>query len=118
MKIAIASDGKNVSGHFGHCEGFTVYKVKDNNVLSKEFIENPGHKPGFLPVFLKELDVNLIIAGGMGQTAQDLFEENGVSVIVGAVGICDDVLDIYLKGELQSTGSVCTEHQHEGNCGH
>ena len=29
MKIAVASDGKLVSGHFGHCEGFTIYNVDD-----------------------------------------------------------------------------------------
>ncbi|MFT5875125.1 MAG: putative Fe-Mo cluster-binding NifX family protein [Clostridium sp.] len=116
MKIAIASDGKNVSGHFGFCEGFTIYEVENDKTVSKSFTANPGHKPGFLPVFLKELNVNLIIAGGMGGTAQNLFNEKGIEVVVGAKGLSEDVLQKYINGELKSTGSVCQEHEHEGHC--
>ena len=116
MKIAIASDGNKVSGHFGHCEGFTMYEVEQGQSLKKEFIPNPGHKPGYLPVFLKEKDTNVIIAGGMGGAAQDLFIENGIEVVVGAQGLCDDIIQAFIRGELQSTGSACSEHAHEGNC--
>ncbi|MBU3213763.1 NifB/NifX family molybdenum-iron cluster-binding protein [Clostridium estertheticum] len=116
MKIAVASEGKLVSGHFGYCEGFIIYDVNEGKGLKKEFIKNPGHKPGYLPVFLKELNVNLIIAGGMGETAQNLFNENGIEVVVGAQGICDDVVQSYIAGGLKSTGSVCTQHEHEEQC--
>lgn len=116
MIISIASDGKLVSGHFGHCEGFATYEVEEGKVLNKDFVQNPGHRPGFLPVFLKELGANVIIAGGMGEAAQQLFNENGIEVVVGASGVCDDLLQRYIKGELKSTGSICREHQHEGHC--
>jgi predicted Fe-Mo cluster-binding NifX family protein len=116
MKIAIASDGKCVSGHFGHCEGFIMYEVGEAQPLIKEFVPNPGHRPGFLPVFLHEKNVNVIIAGGMGETAQELFKENQIEVIVGAEGLCDDVIQKFINGQLNSTGSVCTEHVHEGHC--
>ena len=52
----------------------------------------------------------------MGGTAQELFMERGISVIVGARGLVEDVLEEYLKGKLVSTGSVCSEHAHEGHC--
>ena len=55
MKIAVASDEKYVSGHFGHCEGFTIYEVEEGKSLEKSFTPNPGHRPGFLPVFLRDL---------------------------------------------------------------
>ncbi len=112
MKIAVASDEKYVSGHFGHCEGFTIYEVEEGKSLEKSFTPNPGHRP----VFLRDLKVNVIIAGGMGETAQDLFNENGIEVVVGAQGLSDDVVQKFVNGELKSTGSVCTEHQHEGHC--
>ncbi|NFV12032.1 dinitrogenase iron-molybdenum cofactor [Clostridium sporogenes] len=116
MKIAVASDGKYVSGHFGHCEGFTIYEVEEGKYLNKTFTPNPGHKPGYLPVFLKELNVNIIIAGGMGETAQDLFKGNNIEVLVGVQGFSDDIAQKYIQGELKSTGSVCREHEHEGHC--
>ncbi|MBH1939428.1 NifB/NifX family molybdenum-iron cluster-binding protein [Mobilitalea sibirica] len=117
MKIAIASDGVMVSGHFGHCEGFTVYEVVKDKITDKVFAKNPGHRPGFLPVFLHELGVKVIIAGGMGETAQQLFYENGIEVYTGARGNCDAVANHFITGQLKSTGSVCREHAHEGNCG-
>lgn len=116
MKIAIACEGNYVSGHFGHCEGFTIYELDNDKILSKSFVENPGHRPGFLPVFLKGLETNVIIAGGMGETAQQLFNENGIKVIVGVQGLCDDAAEKYIKGELKSSGSVCREHEHHGHC--
>lgn len=116
MKIAIASEGKNISGHFGHCEGFVIYTVDNKEVLKKEFVANPGHRPGYLPVFLKELDVNVIVSGGMGETAQQLFSDNGIEIVVGASGLSDDVVQEYIKGDLKTTGSICREHEHEGHC--
>jgi predicted Fe-Mo cluster-binding NifX family protein len=116
MKIAIASEGHYVSGHFGHCEGFTVYEVEENKTLKKKFVQNPGHRPGFLPDFLKELNVNVIIAGGMGETAQQLFTQNDMDVIVGIEGPSDNVIQQYLKKELNSTGSICRQHRYEGHC--
>lgn len=116
MKIATASEGKLVSGHFGHCEGFTIYDVLDNKVQSKVFVPNPGHRPGYLPVFLKERNVNVIISGGMGETAQQLFADNDIEVVVGAEGDSDEAVEQFLKGQLKSTKSICSEHQYEGHC--
>ncbi len=52
----------------------------------------------------------------MGETAQDLFNENNIEVVVGAQGFSDDIAQEYIQGELKSTGSVCREHEHEGHC--
>lgn len=119
MKIAIAKDGNVVSGHFGHCEGFEVFNVEGKEIKGREFLQNPGHKPGFLPKYIAEKGIDLIIAGGMGGTAQELFKENGVDVVVGASGNLESVMNSYLNEELKSTGSVCKEHAHEGEeCNH
>ena len=116
MKVAIAKDGNRVSQHFGHCEGFEVFEVNNGAVEGRSFLPNPGHRPGFLPKFIAEKGIHVIIAGGMGATAQELFKENGVDVVVGAQGNMEDVIDQYIKGELKSSGSVCEEHMHEGHC--
>lgn len=113
MKIAIASDNNAVSAHFGHCEGFTMYTIENMAVTKKEFVPNPGHKPGFLPVFLKEQNIDVIVAGGMGEAAKDLFVERGIEVVVGVEGQTDLVAQQYAIGELESTGTICTEHHHE-----
>ena len=112
MKIAIASEGSIVSQHFGHCEGFTIYYVENGTATTKHFVPNPGHKPGYLPVFLREQKVDVIIAGGMGEAAKDLFVENEIEVFVGVDGQSDTAAQQYAKGLLKSTGTICTEHNH------
>ncbi len=116
MKIAIAREGNQVSQHFGHCEGFEVINIEDNKLESRDFVKNPGHKPGFLPKYLAERDVDIIISGGMGATAQDIFAKNNINVIVGAKGELEKVINDFINGNLESTNSVCREHMNEGNC--
>jgi len=116
MKIAVASEGKMVTEHFGHCEGFTIFETENNQIENGEFIPNPGHKPGFLPVFLHDKGVEVIISGGMGGSAIDIFNEKGIEVITGASGDAETAAISYLQGKLKSTGSVCHEHQYEGEC--
>lgn len=116
MKIAVASDGKMVTEHFGHCEGFTIFVAEDGQIKSSELIANPGHKPGFLPVFLHEKGVEVVISGGMGGGAVDIFNEKGIEVILGAKGEAEKAAADYLQGKLRSTGSVCHEHAHAEEC--
>jgi predicted Fe-Mo cluster-binding NifX family protein len=113
MLIAIPSEGNVVCPHFGHCEMFTMY---DTDTKQFNSLPNPGHTPGFLPGFLKEKGAQLVIAGGMGGRAQDLFAESGIELIVGVSGNIKDVVISFEKGELKSTGAVCSEHAHAGDC--
>ena len=117
MKIAVASEGKLVTEHFGHCEGFAIFETKNNQIESKDFVPNPGNRQEFLRVFLYEKGVDVIISGGMGGGAVDIFNEKGIEVIVGASGEAEKAVSDYLDGKLKSTGSICHEHQHADECG-
>ena len=116
MKIAVASEKEMVTEHFGHCENFNIYETDGNKIVKNESINNPGHRPGFLPNFLNDMGVNVIISGGMGGGAIDIFNEKGIEVITGAVGEAKIAAEEYLKGNLKSTGSICHEHQHHDEC--
>ena len=109
MRIAIPTDRGQVSAHFGHWEEFTVYDIDENQkkVIAKEVIENPGHEPGFLPIFLAKQNVNCIIAGGMGSRAKEIFDNNNIQTIAGVSGFVDEVVQEYLKGDLVSDDNYC-----------
>ena len=117
MRIAVASEGVNVTEHFGHCEGFLIYDTENGKILQEEMVANPGHKPGFLPNFLADRGVKVIISGGMGGGAVEIFNDRDVEVVVGALGPAKNAVESYLRGELKSTGSVCHEHSHHDECG-
>lgn len=113
MKIAIACDGKEVSAHFGHCEEYALYEATDSIIAYTKTLKSPGHEPGKLPVFLAENGVNLVIAGGMGARAVQLFQDYGISVILGMSGPVDLAAQNYITGNLKSSGSICSHHDHE-----
>jgi len=116
LKIAIACEGEVVTEHFGHCLNFNLFETEEQKIVKRTSVANPGHRPGFLPLFLKELGVDVIIAGGMGEGAIDIFNQNSIEVIVGATGNAEENAKAYLSGNLKSTGSVCHQHMHHGDC--
>ena len=119
MRIAISTDGGSVSAHFGRCPSYTLIDIEDGKVVGRREIPNPGHSPGFLPGYLGERGVTVIIAGGMGPRAQDLFAENGIETIIGVEGHVDEVVDRFLRGTLEAGRDLCDHgHRHEGPCGH
>lgn len=117
MKIAVASEGKMVTGHFGHCQNFNIFEEENGKIINTESVPNPGHRPGFLPNFLADRGVNVIISGGMGGGAVDIFNERNIEVVIGTQGDAQTAVEKYLKGELKSTGSICHEHNHADECG-
>jgi predicted Fe-Mo cluster-binding NifX family protein len=116
-KVAVASEQELVAEHFGHCANFNIYETGDGRIKSCVTLANPGHSPGFLPNFLYEQGVNVVISGGMGGGAVRIFNEKGIEVITGASGKAGDAVEAFLKGALQSTGSTCHQHQHRHECG-
>ncbi|NIA13223.1 MAG: P-loop NTPase [Nitrospiraceae bacterium] len=110
MRIAIPLANGNLSMHFGHCEEFILMEV---NQETKEIVSTsthvpPPHEPGVLPKWLHELGANVIIAGGMGQRAQQLFVENEIQVIVGAPAATPkELAGAFLAGTLQTGANVC-----------
>jgi predicted Fe-Mo cluster-binding NifX family protein len=94
--------------HFGHCEQFAVLQVEDGQIGATELLTPPPHEPGVLPRWLGEQGVDLIFAGGMGQRALSLFQEQGIRVITGAPNQEPAaIIQSYLSGSLMTGPNVC-----------
>jgi len=110
MKYAIPVSGGVLAGHFGHCEQFALVDVdeKSKKILRKEMVASPGHQPGLLPEWLARQGVSVVIAGGMGSRAQDLFNQNGINVVIGAPSDePEKIVLAYLGGDLVTGNNVC-----------
>ena len=110
MRIAIPLTEGKLSQHFGHCQEFAVVDVDSDSksIRNKELLAPPVHEPGVLPKWLSGIQVNLDIAGGMGQRAQQLFEQGGVSVLVGAPSESpEEIVEAYLNGTLVAGENIC-----------
>lgn len=87
MKYGVPVSNGELSSHFGHCEHFALFDVDEQTkeIVNKDLVESPEHQPGLLPVWLAEKGVNVVIAGGMGPRAQEIFQQNNISVVLGAM---------------------------------
>lgn len=108
MKIAIPMAEGKLTAHFGHCQNFALIDVENNEIKNKEVLIPPPHEPGVLPKWLHEMGATLIIAGGMGNRAISLFQENDIEVITGAPALPPEELVMsYLNSELVTGKNLC-----------
>lgn len=110
MKIAIPLADGRLCMHFGHCERFALVDADParKTIVKREDVDAPPHEPGLLPRWLAERGATMIIAGGMGQRAQELFARQNIQVLVGAPAETPEKLVAdFLAGTLQSGVNVC-----------
>lgn len=110
MRVAIPLADGRLCMHFGHCQQFALVDVADGNAreLKVSLVTPPPHEPGLLPRWLHEQGVELVIAGGMGQRAQQIFAQNGIRVMVGAPSDAPEaIVKAFLDGTLQCGGNTC-----------
>lgn len=111
-KIAVPTRNDMVDEHFGHCEYFTVYEVKDGSVSSERRVDSPdgcGCKSEIASVLAKD-GVTLMLAGNMGEGAVRILKANGIEVIRGASGTARAAVDAWIAGSVKDSGVGCTEH--------
>ena len=110
MRIAVPLAQGKLSLHFGHCDQFALFDVDENlkKTINRNDAVPPAHAPGVLPKWLHENNVNVIIAGGMGQRAQQLFAQNDIKVVIGASsGSPEELVSAYLQDTLETGENIC-----------
>ena len=110
MKIAIPTANGKLTMHFGHCEKFTILDIdpETKTITGTTELDPPPHEPGVLPHWLGQQGTDLIIAGGMGQRAQQLFEAQDIAVMVGASSDTPEaIVKAYMDQALETGTNAC-----------
>ncbi|MCR1933332.1 NifB/NifX family molybdenum-iron cluster-binding protein [Clostridium tepidum] len=112
MKIAIPTNGEIINQHFGKSKSFSIATIEDNKVVDIKNVstENLQHNHSGLSNLLVKENVKLVITGGIGQGAYDALINGGLKVIRGAKGTIQDILNQYLKGELEDKKVICNHY--------
>ncbi len=117
MIVAIANKGREVTPHFGHSDGCTIYFIENQLIIGEKYIENSlmkmeegvfgrpvgSHKKGgcscrfFADFLLDEIQTDVLVTGDIGAAASQLFSKRGVNVIAGVKGKIDEYLHAYVK---------------------
>jgi len=114
---ACGLDGE-VSVHFGRCPFFLLAEASGKMVTISRVLPNPhvgAHQPGNAPRFVRDIGADVIIAGGMGSGAVEMFNRFGIDVATGVTGSVATVLGTYVRGEHHGV-VACADHHRDG-CG-
>ncbi|WP_421918503.1 NifB/NifX family molybdenum-iron cluster-binding protein [Marinifilum sp.] len=120
MKIAVpVTRNKQVDGHFGHCEFYCVYTISEaNEIVKSEVMDSPqgcGCKSNIAPV-LAQAGVKIMLAGGIGEGAINVLNQNGIEVVRGCAGGADELVQQFISGLVKDSGETCKHHH--GDDGH
>ncbi len=105
-----------VGYHFGRVKNYTIFDDSTNQV---EIIENTStHRGGTkLPAeMLREHNVDIMIVGGIGRRAIQLFEQFGVEIYVNAQGTIKEANDQFKSHQLlmATDKEACQQHKYRG----
>ena len=116
MKIAVTYENGEVFQHFGHTEQFKIYNIENGKITESQVIGNGGFGHGSLAGYLKDMGVEALICGGIGDGARNMLKSNGIDVFTGNSGNVDDVAKAFIEGKLvRSDRSTCKDN-HDCHC--
>ncbi len=119
MKISIpvmdcSGLSSTVGQHFGKVP---AYAIMDTDSGELTFLENTSEHRGGVglpPELMAKAGVNIMLCGGLGSKAVDMFTSLGIQVYVGAAGTVGETLEAYKAGKLCRADhqNACQEHGH------
>lgn len=119
MRIAVTYDNGMIYQHFGHTAYFKLYDAQDGVVIRQTVLNTNGSGHGALAGLLQQLDVQVLICGGIGPGAQNALAAAGIRLYAGVQGTADAAVAALLAGSLQASAApTCDHHAHEHGAGH
>lgn len=116
MLLAITHENNQVFQHFGRCPSFVICNINENKeVIDKRIVQCDGVGHGALVQFLKELNVDEVICGGLGLPMYNKLTQENIKVYGGVQGTIDEVLEDYLNDTLDYDPNAAQNH---GGCHH
>ncbi len=118
-RIAIPLENGSLCAHFGHCQQFAIVQVENGTITEVKEVDPPEHEPGLYPRWIAQFGVTDVIAGGIGQKAIQLFNQQQINVFVGApVKTARDLVQDFISNKLELSANYCNHdgHHTHGNC--
>ena len=97
MKIAVASDGLDVSNHFQGCTNFNYYEAKNGSLISSRNIPSQPSSVISKISFLQQIGVTILICGIISTTEATRIQNAGITVVSGASGRAIQAATNYLE---------------------
>jgi predicted Fe-Mo cluster-binding NifX family protein len=97
--------GENVAPCFGYCAMMSLFTVQDDRVVEQVDLPLTSHEPLDRVRLLRDQHVAAIICGGVQDIYEKILRANGIEVISWVSGNVNDLLALYLRGQLVAGAS-------------
>lgn len=119
MRIAVTYENGGIFQHFGHTEAFKIYDAENGVITNSYVAETNGSGHGALAGMLSELNVDVLICGGIGGGAQMALAQAGILLYGGVHGDADKAVEALLADSLTyDPEAKCDHHGHGHGEGH
>ncbi len=107
MRIAVASEGLEVSPHAGHCSSFMCYTVDCGVITECQNLPNPGLPVPTTAAMLQDVEVDTLVCNEIDLDMANALCHAGIEVVAGATGSARDVAESYVNHTLIGTEELC-----------
>ncbi len=102
MKVAIPRMGETVAPCFEYCATMAIFNVTDSGAVEQVDFPLQSREPFDRVRLLRDQEVDTVISGGMQAFYEDLLKASGFEVISWVSGHVEDLMALFLSGELVS----------------
>ena len=106
MKIAIPRMGEMVAPCFEYCATMAIFSIEGNRVVDQVDYPLRSRDPLDRVRLLRDQEVDTVICGGMQDIYEDMVRARGFEVISWVSGSVEDLLNMYVRGQLVSGTSA------------
>ena len=100
MKVAIPRMGESVAPCFEYCATMAIFTVGEKAVTEQIDFPLRSREPFDRVRLLRDQEVDTIICGGVQDHYEDALRASGIKVISWVSGSVDDLLGLFLRGQL------------------
>ena len=111
MKVAIPRMGETVAPCFEYCATMAIFNIAESGTVEHVDFPLQSREPFDRVRLLRDQKVDTVICGGMQAFYEDLLKAGGFEVISWVSGFVDELLALYIRGELEPGTEL------EGGCG-
>ena len=100
MKVAMPRMGESVAPCFESCTTMAIFTVAESGEVDQLDFPLMSRDPFDRVRLLRDQKVNVVICAGMQESYEDLLQASGLQVISWVSGNVEELLDLFLNGEL------------------
>ena len=112
MRVAIPRMGEVVAPCFEYCATMAIFSIEGDRVVDQIDYPLKSRDPLDRVRLLRDQEVDTVICGGMQDIYEDMVRARGFEVISWVSGSVEDLLSMYIRGQLVSGAAAKPEGPH------